>query len=282
MDQQQQNQQPQEMNEQQPKAPITPKPLWVRALLILIAIAVFLGSIFIVFLPGQKRNADTGAALLPTAAAEEEFKTLQKGGSGKQVREMQYALQELGYYEGKVDGNFNKVLEQAVLDFQKDFDLEQTGKIDYDLYLLLSADMPDVIPDSEKKTASSTKTPVKEEDEEADFVVRGEWYSDKEHVAAYLKKFDELPGNYLTKKEAQNLGWVSSKGNLWDVAPGMSIGGDRFGNYEGLLPRKNGRQYYECDIDFDGSFRNAKRIIFSNDGLIFYTDDHYENFEEIK
>ena len=122
----------------------------------------------------------------------------------------------------------------------------------------------------------------KEDDEDAPFVVKGEWYSDKEHVAAYLKAFHELPGNYLTKKEAQQRGWVSSKGNLWDVAPGMSIGGDRFGNYEGLLPEKKGRQYYECDIDFDGSFRNAKRIIFSNDGLIFYTEDHYESFEEIK
>ena len=281
MDQQQQNQ-PAEQQTEQPKTPITPKPLWVRVLMLLIAIAVFLGSIFIVFLPGQKRNADTGAHILPAAYADEEFKTLQKGGSGKQVREMQYALQELGYYDGKIDSNFSKALEQAVLDFQKDFDLEQTGKIDYDLYLLLSADVPDVIPDSEKKTASSTKTPAKEDDEDAAFVVKGEWYSDKEHVAAYLKEFGELPGNYITKKEAQKLGWVSSKGNLWDVAPGMSIGGDRFGNYEGLLPEKKGRQYYECDIDFDGSFRNAKRIIFSNDGLIFYTDDHYESFEEIK
>ena len=281
MDQQQQNQ-PAEQQTEQPKTPITPKPLWVRVLMLLIAIAVFLGSIFIVFLPGQKRNADTGAHILPAAYADEEFKTLQKGGSGKQVREMQYALQELSYYDGKIDSNFSKALEQAVLDFQKDFDLEQTGKIDYDLYLLLSADVPDVIPDSEKKTASSTKTPAKEDDEDAAFVVKGEWYSDKEHVAAYLKEFGELPGNYITKKEAQKLGWVSSKGNLWDVAPGMSIGGDRFGNYEGLLPEKKGRQYYECDIDFDGSFRNAKRIIFSNDGLIFYTDDHYESFEEIK
>lgn len=277
-----QQNQPQEQQMEQPKVPITPKPLWVRALLILIALAVFLGSIFIVFLPGQKRHTDTGASLLPTAYADEEFKQLQKGGSGQEVRQMQYALSELGYYDGKIDGNFSKVLEQAVMAFQADFDLEQTGKIDYELYLLLSADVPDVLPETEKKTAASTKIPAKEDDEDAAFVVKGEWYSDKEHVAAYLKAFHELPGNYLTKKEAQQRGWVSSKGNLWDVAPGMSIGGDRFGNYEGLLPEKKGRQYYECDIDFDGSFRNAKRIIFSNDGLIFYTEDHYESFEEIK
>lgn len=102
-------------------------------------------------------------------------------------------------------------------------------------------------------------------------------YSSKEEVAAYLHQYGHLPSNYLTKKEAQELGWVASAGNLWDVAPGMSIGGDQFGNREGLLPQ--GRKYYECDIDFDGTYRNAKRIVFSNDGLIYYTEDHYESFQ---
>ena len=104
-------------------------------------------------------------------------------------------------------------------------------------------------------------------------------YSSKEDVAEYLHLFGHLPDNYLTKSEAQDLGWVASRGNLWKVAPGMSIGGDRFGNREGLLPTKKGRKYYECDIDFDGTYRNAKRIVFSNDGLIYYTEDHYESFE---
>ena len=103
-------------------------------------------------------------------------------------------------------------------------------------------------------------------------------YSSKDEVAEYLHEFGHLPPNYLTKKEAQDLGWVASKGNLWEMAPGKSIGGDRFGNREGLLPEAPGRKYYECDIDFDGSYRNAKRIIYSNDGLIFYTEDHYESF----
>ena len=79
--------------------------------------------------------------------------------------------------------------------------------------------------------------------------------------------------------EAKELGWVSKEGNLWDVAPGMSIGGDYFGNYEGVLPEEHGREYHECDIDFDGTYRNAKRIVYSNDGLIYYTEDHYESFE---
>lgn len=106
-------------------------------------------------------------------------------------------------------------------------------------------------------------------------------YSSKEEVALYIHTYGKLPGNYLTKREAENLGWLSYKGNLWDVAPGKSIGGSRFGNYEGQLPDAKGRKYYECDIDFDGTYRNAKRIIYSNDGLIFYTEDHYKTFEQL-
>lgn len=108
------------------------------------------------------------------------------------------------------------------------------------------------------------------------------WYDTMEEVAVYLTLFEQLPENYLTKKEAQALGWESRKGNLWDVAYGCSIGGDRFGNYEGLLPDANGRKWTECDIDFDGRYRGEERIVFSNDGLIYYTGDHYESFDEIE
>ena len=113
-------------------------------------------------------------------------------------------------------------------------------------------------------------------------VERDGWYDTMEEVAIYLAFFDELPDNYLTKKEAQALGWESRKGNLWKVADGCSIGGDRFGNYEGLLPDAKGRKWTECDIDFDGGYRNGKRIVFSNDGLIYYTGDHYASFDEIE
>ena len=106
-------------------------------------------------------------------------------------------------------------------------------------------------------------------------------YTSAEEVSLYLHLYDHLPDNYITKKEARALGWDSSRGNLWDVAPGMSIGGDYFGNYEGLLPEDDDRDYYECDIDYEGGYRNAKRIIFSDDGLIFYTEDHYESFEQL-
>lgn len=106
-------------------------------------------------------------------------------------------------------------------------------------------------------------------------------YTSKEEVALYLHTYGHLPENFLTKKEAQALGWDNKKGNLQDVAPGMSIGGDRFGNYEGLLPEADKRKYFECDIDYEGGYRGSERIIFSNDGLIFYTEDHYKTFEQL-
>ena len=103
-------------------------------------------------------------------------------------------------------------------------------------------------------------------------------YTTKEDVALYIYTYGRLPDNFITKKEAQNLGWPG--GDLEPYAPGMCIGGNRFGNYEGLLPEAKGRTYTECDIDTLGArSRGAKRIVFSNDGLIYYTDDHYESFE---
>ncbi len=117
--------------------------------------------------------------------------------------------------------------------------------------------------------------------EDLPFVQEDGEYTSKDEVAAYIHEFGHLPSNYITKKKAEELGWVAREGNLWKVAPGKSIGGGRFGNYEGLLPEKNGRKYYECDIDFRGKSRGAKRIVYSNDGLIFYTEDHYETFEQL-
>ena len=119
------------------------------------------------------------------------------------------------------------------------------------------------------------------EEEEEVIVYEDEEYTSKEEVAAYIYEFEHLPSNYITKKEAKALGWESSKGNLQKVAPGKSIGGDRFGNYEGLLPDKKGRTWTECDINYEGGRRNGERIIFSNDGLIYYTDDHYNTFEQL-
>ncbi len=249
--------------------------LIARIAAVLIALAVIGGSIFFIFAPG--RNAGTGALPLASANAEG-FATLKKGDSGKEVKTAQEALKKLGYYSGKTDGNFSKALEAAVLDFQKDFGLKETGRLDAETYTLLAEEVGAELPADPAAAKPDATAPPEEEP----FVIKDEPYSDKEHVAAYLREFGELPPNYITKKEAQALGWVSSLGNLWEVAPGMSIGGDRFGNYEGQLPTEKGRKYFECDIDFDGTFRNAKRIIFSNDGMIFYTEDHYKTFEEIE
>ena len=102
-------------------------------------------------------------------------------------------------------------------------------------------------------------------------------YDSKDEVALYIHLFGHLPSNYITKDEARRLGW--NGGSLEPYAPGCSIGGDYFGNYEGLLPKKKGRTYTECDIGTRGkNSRGAKRIIFSNDGLIYYTGDHYDSF----
>ena len=118
---------------------------------------------------------------------------------------------------------------------------------------------------------------VTEPDEEA-LIDEDGWYYSKDEVALYIYTYGHLPDNFMSKSEAKKLGW--NGGSLERYAPGMAIGGDSFGNYEGNLPKKNGRKYYECDIDTLGEkSRGAKRIVFSNDGLIFYTDDHYETFE---
>ncbi|MBR3995733.1 MAG: ribonuclease [Clostridia bacterium] len=102
-------------------------------------------------------------------------------------------------------------------------------------------------------------------------------YTTAEDVSLYIYLFDELPDNFMTKDEARELGW--NGGGLDEYAPGMCIGGDYFGNYEGLLPKEKGRRYTECDINTLGEdSRGDERIVFSNDGLIYYTDDHYESF----
>lgn len=145
----------------------------------------------------------------------------------------------------------------------------------------LAADVLTAVLETELESESKipTEEDLSEETTITSSVTEDGTYTTKEEVAEYLYLYGHLPSNFITKKEAKKLGWVSSEGNLDEVAPGMSIGGDYFGNYEGNLPEAKDRDYYECDIDFDGTYRNAKRIVFSNDGLIYYTEDHYETFE---
>ncbi len=106
------------------------------------------------------------------------------------------------------------------------------------------------------------------------------YYYDLESVVLYLHTYGELPANFITKNEARDLGWEG--GSVERYMDGAAIGGDRFGNREGLLPKANGRTYTECDLYTDGEdSRGAERLVFSNDGLYFYTDDHYETFYEV-
>ena len=126
-------------------------------------------------------------------------------------------------------------------------------------------------------TATPTPTPQPTPDKN-DIIDEDGSYFDKENVALYIHTYGKLPDNFITKDEARDLGWEG--GSVEKYAPGKAIGGDRFGNYEGLLPKKKGRTYTECDIDTDSYHsRGSRRIVFSNDGLIYYTHDHYETFE---
>ena len=104
------------------------------------------------------------------------------------------------------------------------------------------------------------------------------WYYSKDEVALYIHTYGRLPENFVSKREAEEAGW--SGGSVERYIPGAAIGGSRFGNYEGLLPKAKGRTWTECDINtYKKSSRGPERIVFSNDGLIYYTPDHYESFE---
>lgn len=128
-----------------------------------------------------------------------------------------------------------------------------------------------------KETSEETASASAEKTEQKAQIDENGTYDSAKDVALYIHTYNKLPPNYITKKEAKALGW--NGGSLEDYAPGKCIGGDRYGNYEGLLPEKKGRHYTECDIGTLGkSSRGAKRIVFSNDGLIYYTKDHYKTF----
>lgn len=126
----------------------------------------------------------------------------------------------------------------------------------------------------DKQAPGTTEAPQKQSEWELPI-------TDAQQIVNYLDLYGELPENFITKKEARALGWDSSYNYVGDVAPGKSIGGDRFGNYEGQLPEKKGRQWFECDVDYGGRKRNAKRVLYSSDGLYYYTDDHYRTFTQM-
>lgn len=137
--------------------------------------------------------------------------------------------------------------------------------------------IPEIV---ENETIENNKVDIVKDKEEETLDEDGIYFSPEE-VAEYIHIYKKLPKNYITKKEARDLGWESEKGNLWDVTNQMSIGGDSFGNREGLLPKADGRKYFECDVNYSGGFRGSERIVYSNDGLIYYTKDHYKTLEKL-
>ena len=128
---------------------------------------------------------------------------------------------------------------------------------------------------TEKPTKAPTKAPTEKPTEAPGPII------EPQAIADYIFAHGELPDNFITKEEAQALGWDSTRNYVSDVAPGKSIGGDRFGNYEGQLPRKKGRTFRECDCNYTKGKRNGERIVYSNDGRVWYTSDHYETFTEM-
>lgn len=129
---------------------------------------------------------------------------------------------------------------------------------------------------TENKKSKNRKNNNKEEENKIDKLTA------EKKVITYLQENSTLPDYYITKKEARKMGWDSKKGNLCEAVPSRAIGGDIFTNREKNLPSKKGRIWYEADINYNCGRRNGERIVFSNDGLIFITHDHYNSFEEVK
>ncbi|MCS3870977.1 hypothetical protein J3D55_003893 [Chryseobacterium ginsenosidimutans] len=102
--------------------------------------------------------------------------------------------------------------------------------------------------------------------------------TEEKTVINYVKQNHKLPDYYLTKNEARQQGWNPAKGNLCDVLPGKAIGGDTFGNREGNLP--NDEKYFEADVNYTCGNRNSDRIIFTKNGDVYLTKNHYKSFEK--
>lgn len=153
-----------------------------------------------------------------------------------------------------------------------------------------TADAPDSLPTAtiaaaltDSPTSAPTATPVRTEKPTAapTDAPKQTAITAPQDIADYIFAHGTLPDNFLTKSEARQLGWDSSKNYVSDVTPGYSIGGDKFGNYEGLLPDASGRKWYEADANYTAGPRGAERILYSSDGLVYYTSDHYQTFTEM-
>jgi hypothetical protein len=110
-------------------------------------------------------------------------------------------------------------------------------------------------------------------------------YTSKDSVAAYIYLFHKLPANYINKSAAQEL--YEAKGNTftkWNFNPlnvlGYMVGGDVYYNNEKKLPVIS-MVYYEADVDYFGDNRGTKRLVWTTDGAVFYTANHYETFVKL-
>ena len=146
---------------------------------------------------------------------------------------------------------------------------------------------PTISSDDEDLESSSVPKPTSSADIKSiyDAVEESGLYTTKDSVAAYLCKFDKLPANYVGKNEGKRL-YESETGKTfekWNFNPwttiGVMIGGDSFGNKEGLLPKGS---YHEADVDYSGKNRGTKRLVYQSDCVIFYTADHYETFKKME
>lgn len=151
-------------------------------------------------------------------------------------------------------------------------DYETAGSSDSDEPTMERGDTPSQSANADGLAEDRTEPPE---------VIEGGTYTSKDEVALYIHRYGHLPPNFISKTKAKQAGWVSSAGNLDEVCPGMSIGGSRFYNDDGLLPDAHGRTWTECDINYKGGYRGDERIVFSDDGLIYYTSDHYASFERL-
>lgn len=128
--------------------------------------------------------------------------------------------------------------------------------------------------------SAQTETQTKPQVAEASQQQSIEELTNEKVVVPYVKEHGKLPDCYITKREAKSQGWNPSQGNLCDVLPGRAIGGDVFTNRERSLPTQSGRVWYEADLNFNCGNRNSDRLLFSNDGLVYVTHNHYKTFEQ--
>ena len=96
----------------------------------------------------------------------------------------------------------------------------------------------------------------------------------------WLKHFGELPDYYISPEQLEALGWKTGD-RPSKYIQGKMLGGSIYQNRDKRLPNKIGRIWREADINYTHGRRNFHRILWSNDGLIFVTYDHYHTFYEI-